>query len=98
MCEYRRGQPAEAAYAFYQTPPTPQRHYFAGLARIALKEYDAALKELDGAVEDQQGFAAAFLERGVLRCLRNEPRLALADLTRALELGANPGGRTTIHL
>jgi tetratricopeptide (TPR) repeat protein len=89
LCDYRRGRFSEAAFAFYRVPVTAQGHYFAGLAQIALKQYDAALEELDRALE-QLGFAEAFLERGVLRCLRNEPKLALTDLGRALDLGATP--------
>jgi serine/threonine protein kinase len=90
LCEYRRGRYTEAAFAFLQAPATPERHYFVGLTRMALKQYDGALEDLNRAVK-QSGFAEAFLERGVLRCRRDEPRLALPDLARALELGANPG-------
>lgn len=88
IAAYRRGQPALAAYAFYGSPKTPECHYFIARAREALGEPDAALEELNRAIEMSPGFAEALVERGKLRT-KKEPDAALADLARALQLSAD---------
>lgn len=60
-----------------------------GVARAMLKDYDAAMRALDQALELMPDFAPALLERAYARGLASDPRLvplALADYDAALAL------------
>ncbi|MBI2932739.1 MAG: protein kinase [Planctomycetes bacterium] len=57
-----------------------------GIAYAALQEWDAALADLDRALERLPENGRAFLHRGIARAARDKLKDAEADLTRAVDL------------
>jgi tetratricopeptide (TPR) repeat protein len=67
--------------------PNPIHYYHRGLARIELADPAGAEDDLDRAIELGIDSSSAYVNRGLIRGLRNAHRQAEADFSKAIALG-----------
>jgi len=80
-----------------QEPASAKTHFDKALAYVQQQKYDAALTELDEAIQKNGRFAEAFGLRGSVRFLRQEFDQALSDFTKVIELAPNIPGIHQIY-
>ncbi|QDT26881.1 lipoprotein NlpI [Gimesia panareensis] len=66
--------------------PTVERYQLRAIARQELKQYEAALADVEAALKLNPDNAHLFINRASIRRLQQETRLALEDLNHAIEL------------
>ncbi len=64
----------------------PVDRLYRGIVRTLLKNYPAAMIDLDRAIEMKKDFTLAYMARASLNNLMNEKQAAVADLDKVLEL------------